>query len=105
MSGLQVFREEESSKGSLATESEQIVTKRWPTKTQASEKVTQIEAEWPFPNLFRHPDGDSQATIRHKNISTPPPPYIYIYIYICVCVVKLLAGPSLGVSGVIIWSK
>ena len=28
-----------------------------------------------------------------------------IYICICVCFVKLLSGPSLGVSGVIIWSK
>ena len=30
---------------------------------------------------------------------------VCIYIYVCVCVVKLLAGPSLAILGVIIWAK
>ena len=31
--------------------------------------------------------------------------YIYKYIYIYIYAVKLLSGPSLAISGVIIWAK
>ena len=49
---------------------------------------------------------DQMITLENPNLDQIiTPQHKCIYIYIHVCVVKLLFGPSLALSGVIIWSE